>query len=80
MEPFGLFQFLQTLLSPPAPSAPAPQEPTPSPVADDAPRQTVSQKPAESETKPAPQKENFSQDAILRFMEDHDQRAKRLGK
>lgn len=69
MEPFGLFQLLQTLLTPPTPPAQNPSEP---PAFEEA---------ETNAPPPPPMDENTpAKDAYLQFMQAHDTRAKRTKK
>lgn len=85
MEPFGILQFLQTLLSD------AQKKPTPTPPTEQSDlRQNSPKSPTQTEdfneitttetteNTPATESPPQKQDAILRFMETHDERAKKF--
>ena len=73
MEPFGLFQLLQSFLS----SAPQTEQPTP-------PTETpLAEEPALPDAPPAPEKKeeiDYSRQAIMGFLSEHDRRAGRIKK
>lgn len=75
MEPFGLFQILQSLLSGNTAAAPAKQEQPPEntgePAEEKAPRELENA---------SLEKDERSHSAILQFMEAHDARSKRIKK
>ena len=73
MEPFGLFQFLQTLLSP-TPSPPS--ENAENPVQNEK-KTTVSEEKMQTE---APKPDNSAQDAYLQFLANHDKHSRRTKK
>ena len=72
MEPFGILQFLQALL-PQTPNATAPKS-------DETTAQTATPAPAGDSDSVAQVPNEQAQDAFLRFLEAHDNRAKRTKK
>ena len=72
MEPFGLFSFLQSLLT-----KPEPKEGTENPQNDSP---TAPETGGRKDIETTPQNADSSQKAILSFMQAHDERAKRSKK
>ena len=70
MEPFGILQFLQSLLPQAQKTDAEPQTQTEEPT---------SQKSEQPTPAPSPSvEENRATDAILQYMEEHDKRARKL--
>ena len=71
MEPFGLFQLLQSFLSPAA----AQKDPPP---AQESANGQDAQSPPENVPPPEPDQTDYSKDAIIGFLNEHEKRAKRI--